>query len=369
MMKKRIVFLNTGTGWGGVEGWHYKTATFLKNRGYKIFVLAVEGTPFYNKCQKVGIKVERIKRIRNSTSLNPIRQYWLIKFLKNNKIDAIFFCQSSHFKYASIAARLAGIKKIIYRRALAKPINNTFYNRFLLKKCITHFMAISKVTRDTSISKIPKQCLPEEKIKLIYNGVDLNKFINPEITNDIRAEYQIDSDSLVIANIGRLTRQKGQQYFIESLPKVLNNYPDTYVLMIGRGGKEELLKERVKELSLQDKVIFTGFREDIPSILKQIDFLVHTAIYEGCPWIILEAMAAGVPIVATNGSTLPEFIEDGENGYLAEDKNPADIANKIIQMVKNEDRSRMGKIGQETAIKKYSFKNMIDNIEKEILLK
>ncbi|MTI59138.1 MAG: glycosyltransferase family 4 protein [Firmicutes bacterium] len=368
-MKKRIVFLNTGTGWGGVEGWHYKTAISLKKRGHKIFVLAVEDTPFFNRCQEAGIEVEKIKKIRNSTFLNPIYQYCLIKFLKNKRIDAIFFCQSSHFKYASIAARLAGLKKIIYRRALAKPINNTFYNRLLLKKCVTHFMAISKVTLDTSISKIPKQCLPEEKIKLIYNGVDLNRFTNPEIKKDIRAEYRIDSDAVVIANIGRLSRQKAQQYFIESLPEVLNKYPDTYALLIGKGSKEELLKDRVEELSIQDKVIFTGFRDDIPSILKQIDFLVHTAIYEGCPWIILEAMMVGVPIVATNGSTLPEFIDDGKNGYLAEDKNPAGIAKKIIKMIENEDRSRMGKIGQETAIKKYSFENMIDNIEKEILLK
>ncbi|AZO93931.1 glycosyltransferase family 4 protein [Halocella sp. SP3-1] len=368
-MIDNILFINTGTGWGGLEKWHYQTALELKKRDYKIFILAKENTTFYDRCKRTNFKIEKMKHIADATFINPIRVHWLVKYLKRNNIDAVFLAQSSHFKYGSLSAKLAGVEKIIYRRALAKPVKNKFYNRFLLKYCISDFMSISKMTRDENLKNLPADCLPNEKIKLIYKGVKKDKFIAPEIKSDIRREFGIRDDELIIANIGRLCRQKAQQYLIEALPQVLEVHEKIKVLIIGgKGGKEELYKSKVKKLGVEDKVIFTGFREDIPSILKQIDFMVHTAIYEGgSPWVILEAMMAGVPIVTTKAITIPEFVIDGETGYLAEDKNPADIAKKIIKMINNQEREKMGERAFEIAQDNFSLKKMIDDIEDKIL--
>jgi len=367
MDNKNILFINSGSGWGGVEGWHYKTAIELQNRGYNVFILAVKDKPFYKKCREVGLIVGEIKHIKNGTFMNPYRVFWLVKYLKKRKIDAIFFCQSSHFKYVSVAAKIAKINKVIYRRALAKPINNRFYNRLFLKYCVTDLMFISKITRTESLKEISSDYLSKEKMKLIYNGVKVKDFFNPNIKTDIRREFNIKEDELIIGNIGRLCRQKAQHYLIEALPQVLKEFNNIKVLLVGSGGKENLFRERIKELKIKDKVIFAGFRQDIPSILKQIDFMVHTAIYEGCPWVILEGMMSGVPIVATDSTSLPEFIVDGETGYLAENKNPDDIAQKIIKMINNQDRDKMGRRASEMAQNEFSFKKMIDDIEEKIL--
>lgn len=369
-MAKNILFMNTGIEWGGVEKWHYEMALVLQNRGYNVFVLGVKGEMFYNRCKKAGLVVKDIEPIRDVTFINPFRVYWLIKYLKKNEIDSIFFCQSSHFKYGALAARLAGVETIVYRRALAKPIKNKFYNRWLLKYCVTDFMSISKVTRDENLKNISADYLSKDKIKLIYKGVKKDKFIDSKITSNLEEEFGIQNDELIIGNIGRLCRQKAQQYLIEALPQVLKEFEKFKVLLVGKGRKREIFKKKVKELGLENKVIFTGFRDDIPSILRQLDFMVHTAIYEGgCPWIILEAMMAGVPIVATDSTTLPEFITDGENGYLAENKNPNDIAEKMIKMIRTENRDELGRKGAKIAKNKFSFETMIDNIEKKILKK
>lgn len=360
--------MNTGTGWGGVEKWHYKTASALQKREYDIFILGIKDEMFYNKCKDAGLKVDSIDHIGDVTFVNPFRLYWLVRYLKKNMIDAIFLCQSSHFKYGSLAAKLAGVETIVYRRALAKPIKNKFYNRWLLKYCVTDFMSISKVTRDKNLKNIPTDYLSKEKLKLIYKGVKKDKFIDPEITSDLREEFNIKDDELIIGNVGRLCRQKAQQYLIEALPQVLKEFEKFKVLLVGSGKKGEVFKDRVKELGLEDKVIFTGFREDIPSILKQLDFMVHTAIYEGgAPWVILEAMMAGVPIVTTEATTISEFVIDGENGYLAENKNSTDIAEKILKMIKHPEREKLGQQGAEIAKKKFSFQKMIDEIEEKIL--
>ncbi|MBM7622958.1 glycosyltransferase [Sporohalobacter salinus] len=370
-MSKRILFMNTGTGWGGVEKWHYDTALALQKRGYKIFVLGIKDEMFYNKCKEAGLTVANIEHIGDVTFINPFRLYWLVKYLKKNSIDAIFFCQSSHFKYGSLAAKLAGVESIIYRRALAKPIKNKFYNRWLLKYCVTDFMSISEVTRDENLKKIPNDYLAQEKIKLIYKGVKKDKFINPKIISNLREEFGIEDDELIIGNVGRLCRQKAQQYLIEALPIVLKEIDRIRVLLVGGSNdREKLYRKKVKELGLEDKVIFTGFREDIPSILKQLDFMVHTAIYEGgAPWVILEAMMAGVPIVTTDATTIPEFVTDGVNGYLAKNKDPDDIAKNILKMINNSERDKLGQKSAEIAREKFSFEKMVDEIEEKILNK
>lgn len=366
MTIKNILFLNTGVVWGGVEGWHYKTAFALQKRGYNIFVRAKKETPFYEKCEQAGFNVKHMFSIGGATFINPYRVYKLVKYLEQNQIDVIFFCQSSHFKFASLAAKLAGVEKIVYRRALAKPINNKFYNRFLLKNCITDFIAISEVTRDESIKELPENILSKEKIKLIYNGVKIDNFVNSKTKINLKKEFGIAKEELLIANIGRLCKQKGQIYLLEAVNKVIKKFDNFKLLLIGKGSDEEKLKNKVNELNLENKVIFTGFRDDVPSILQQIDFMVHTAIYEGCPWIILEAMMSGVPIVATASPSLPEFITDGENGYLARNKDPDDIAKKIIEMINTNNREELGKKGFQIARKKFSFKRMVDDIESKI---
>lgn len=363
---KNILFINTGIIWGGVEGWNYKTAKALDKRGYNIFILAKDNTPFSKKCKEANLNVDTIKKINSSTFINLYRVHKLKKYLINNKIDVMFFCQSSHFKFASLAGYFAGVNKIIYRRALAKPINNHFYNRLALKKFVTDFMAISKTTLNKSLEKIPDDIISENKIKLIYNGVNSNKFVNPEIKSNLRKEFNIDEDDILIANIGRLGRQKAQQELIFAVSELEKKYEKFKVLIIGTGDQHQKYKDLVNTLNLQDKIIFTGFREDIPSILNQIDFIAHSALYEGCPWIILETMAAAKPIVSVDIPSVRELVIEGKTGYLAE-RNKKQFANILLKMIENKEREKMGECGQKIYKKNYTFSKMINNIEKEFL--
>ncbi|PTX16248.1 Glycosyltransferase involved in cell wall bisynthesis [Halanaerobium congolense] len=365
-MTNNILFINTGVIWGGVEGWNYKTAKALDKRGYNIFILAKSETPFSKKCKKANLQVNTIKEINSSSFFNLFRVNKLKKYLIKNKIDVMFFCQSSHFKFASLAGYLANVDRIIYRRALAKPINNHFYNRLALENFVTDFMAISKTTLNKSLEKLPENVVSKEKIKLIYNGVNSKKFVNPKIKNNIRKQYNIDQDDILIANIGRLGRQKAQQDLINAINELNKNYKKFKVLFVGTGDKAQEYKNLVKELNLEDKIIFTGFREDVPSILKQVDFVAHSAIYEGCPWIVLETMAAAKPIVAVDIPSVRELVIDGETGILSE-RNTTKFANTLLKMIQNKEKEKMGEYAQKIYKKNYTFNKMIDNIEKRIL--
>ncbi|CCU81047.1 Glycosyltransferase [Halanaerobium saccharolyticum subsp. saccharolyticum DSM 6643] len=365
---KNILFINTGIIWGGVEGWNYKTAKALNEIGHNVFILAKAGTPFLKKCREANLQVETIEKIDSGTFLNMLRVHRLKKYLKKNKIEVMFFCQSSHFKFASLAGYLAGVDKIIYRRALAKPINNHFYNRLALKNFVTDFMAISKTTLEKSLEKLPKDLISGDKIKLIYNGVNYDKFVNSNIKSDLRKEYNIDEEDTVIANIGRLGRQKAQQDLINAISVLEKKYKKFKVLFIGTGDHHKKFKNLVETLNLEDKIIFTGFRDDIPSILSQVDFVAHSAIYEGCPWIILETMAAAKPIVSVDIPSVRELVIDGETGYLTA-RNKEKFADALFKMIQNKEREKMGNYAHEIYKENYTFNNMIKNIEKEFLSK
>jgi len=365
-MTNNILFINTGVIWGGVEGWNYKTAKALDKRGYNIFILAKSETPFSKKCKKANLQVNTIKEINSSSFFNLFRVNKLKKYLIKNKIDVMFFCQSSHFKFASLAGYLANVDRIIYRRALAKPINNHFYNRLALENFVTDFMAISKTTLNKSLEKLPNDLISDSKIKLIYNGVNYDKFVNPKVKNDLRKEYDIDQEDILIANIGRLERQKAQQDLIKAVNELEKKYKKFKVLFVGTGDHYTKYKNLVKKLKLKDKIIFTGFRDDIPSILSQVDFVAHSAIYEGCPWIILETMAAAKPIVSVDIPSVRELVIDGKTGYLSK-RNEKDLANSLLDMIQNKKRKEMGKYAHKIYKEKYTFDEMINNIEEKFL--
>jgi glycosyltransferase involved in cell wall biosynthesis len=176
----------------------------------------------------------------------------------------------------------------------------------------------------------------------------------------------MNNSGLVLVNVGRLHQQKGQSYLIDAVDKLKENYQDFVVLLVGDGPKEKELKARVKELGVEDYIIFAGFRKDIPSLLTQSDFMVHTALWEGFGFVIAEAMAAGIPVVATDCSNIPELITPGKDGFLAESENYQDIAEQMLKMC-NSEIEEMGKAARETAQERFSFARMVEETDNLIV--
>lgn len=362
-----IAFLNnSGAGdYGGVEKWIFKISKALQEKGHQPFIIARDKSLLLQKAKQEGFNYKMISKIGSSTFVNPLRVLKLFNYLKENKIDALFFCSSPTFKFGSVAAKLAGVNNIIYRRGSAIPIKDKFYNKYLMNNYITTFISNSKATKEKSLKYLND--FENEKVELIYNGVDIDKFGDVELETNIRKEFNISNDKLVIVNVGRLHKQKGQNYLIEAVNKLKSKLNEFVVLLVGEGPMEDTLKNKVKELNLEEYIIFTGFRNDIASILKQADFMTHTALWEGCPWVVLEALAAGLPVVATDSSSLPEIISNGENGYLAQDQNANDIAQKMLKMCTKTDIKLLGKNAKKIAQDRFSFDRVVTQTEECIL--
>jgi glycosyltransferase involved in cell wall biosynthesis len=214
-----------------------------------------------------------------------------------------------------------------------------------------------------------KEWLSAEKIEIIYNGIQVEQIEEAPIETDIRQEFGIADSTTVIANVGRLSEQKGHCYLIEAVQLLAQERDDFKVLVVGKGELEEEIKAQVKKLGLEDHIIFTGFRTDVYSIMKQIDFLLHTALWEGFGFVVAEAMAAGKPVVSTDVSNISEIMIDGQTGYLAKPKNPEDIANKTLKMIdpSKEKRNQMGEQGRKIVKDNFSFSAKIEQLIRSFL--
>ena len=152
---------------------------------------------------------------------------------------------------------------------------------------------------------------------------------------------------------------------IESAPKILEIFPDTIFLIAGDGPLREELQNLASQLGIQDKVLFMGFRQDIPAVLSVIDVFVAPSETEGLGLGILEAMAIGKPIVATSVGGIIEILKDGETGYLVPAKNSQELAKRVIYMLKNEEEARCLGIKAREESRKYDINSNVKKIEEQ----
>src|SRR6056297_1269135 len=167
---KKIVFLNSCPVWGGGEKWTFTTARLLnQDPEYDIYIASGSETELFKRAKNAGIKTEAVEIKSGISVLNPFKSKKFIDFLKNNEIDIMFLNMSQDLKFGGITGKIADLDRIIYRRGSAIPIKNRFYNKYLLKDCVTDIIANSKATNET-VLRNTSEWLNEEKIELIYNG-------------------------------------------------------------------------------------------------------------------------------------------------------------------------------------------------------
>jgi glycosyltransferase involved in cell wall biosynthesis len=205
-------------------------------------------------------------------------------------------------------------------------------NIFFMKKA-AKIVAVSQVLADEMI----KQGISSTKIVVIDNGVDLQRFTDLRENNDLRKSFGLNGKNKIIGTVGSMTEEKGHIYLIEAASKVVDAYPECRFLIVGDGGQRQFLEEKTAELGLNDKVIFTGSRRDVPEILSMLDIFVFPSLKEGLPMAVLEAMASKIPVVATSVGGIPKVLENGISGIIIQPKDSQSIADAIMRIIKNPD--------------------------------
>lgn len=321
---KTIVFFNSNKAWGGGEKWHLTTCKEFKRRGFDTILVTNDTSEIAKKGIQEGQNVYRF-RVGNLSFLNPIKIFVFYLFFKSKQVDAVIMNLPSDLKVAGIAAKLAGVKKIIYRRGMPHPLRNTALNRFLFTKILTHVVVNSKEI-GRSLKEGNESWFPEEKMVLIYNGVDTSKPIDKS-----RKLYEKHGDELIIGNAGRLTEQKGQKYLIELAKLLKADGMNFKILIAGEGELRESLLRMIEENGVKDHVKLLGHVSDMPAFFNSLDVFVFTSLYEGSANTLIETLQYGIPTIAWDVSSNPEIIINEETGFLVKPFRIEDIRSLILR--------------------------------------
>jgi len=246
--------------------------------------------------------------------------------------------------------------KIIRTRHLSTPISRSYLSRLIYNVLPDIVMTTGEEIRQNMINR---NGFNPSKILSIPTGIDLDQF-NPAMNTP-----SLPTENFSIGMIGVLRSWKGHNYFLEAVPEIMRKIPETVIYIAGDGPMRESIEQTIKKLSLQDSVTLLGHREDIPSIMASLDVIVHPSYAnEGVPQSLLQAMAMKKPVVASDAGAIKEIIHNGKTGFLIEPRNPAQIAEKVIELYRNEElRNSFGKEGRYLVENQFSFQNMLDKIE------
>ncbi len=325
---KTICFFNSNRAWGGGEKWHLNTCIEFHKRGYKTFLITNVRSDLYKKAIQEKQNVFSFY-VHNLSFINPFKILSLVALFRAQKVDAIILNLPSDLKVAGIAAKLAGVKKIIYRRGMPHPLKNSWLNRFLFKNVLTH-VVVNSLEIGKSLKKSNESWFPEKKLCLVYNGVDPHHFIKPK-----DKIYQKQNDELVIGNAGRLTSQKGQKYLIELGILLKEENIPFKILIAGTGELFENLKNEVIHNDLEENILFLGHIHDMGSFFNSLDLFVFTSLYEGSANTLIETLLYQVPTLAFNISSNPEIIIHNQTGILIEPFNIEELRDQVIHLYKN----------------------------------
>ncbi|MFN8490925.1 MAG: glycosyltransferase [Caldilineaceae bacterium] len=204
--------------------------------------------------------------------------------------------------------------------------------------------------------------LPSSKVVVVPNGIDLKLFANLPSQAQARAKFHLPPQAFIIGAIGRPRAVKGYRFLIEAMAQLTKQAPGQFhLLFVGNGPERPALLELAQQLQLTESITFLDDQNDIPGLLPALDVLASASLWEGMPMVILEAMAAGLPVVATNVGGTPDVVVAGETGLLVPPADPAALAAALERVAADgAGRQRMGTAGRQRVEQHFSVTRNVE---------
>lgn len=297
--------MNTNKAWGGGEKWHFKMALALQNKGYQVTIITNRESELKKKCQEFRVPHYSITTT-NLSFLNPFKILNLIKFIKSIQPNTIILNLPIDVKLGGLAAKLAGMSNIIYRRGMPHPLKNSFLNRYYFTNVLTRIIANSNEVKRSLLEG--NTWLNEKKISVIYNGV---------FVPESKPQRKVRTTPFIIGNLGRLVEQKGQEDLLILARNLKEKTTLPFKIIIGGDGPlKSKLQHEINVQQLENEIELKGHVDNVEHFMKEIDLLVFPSRFEGSSNVLIETLANIVPIVAYDIEPNKEVIRSDVSGIL-----------------------------------------------------
>ena len=363
-----VVEICLSKSWGGLEHYCADSAKRLASRGHSIVAVVCPDSPLHHKLNEYGIPVYAFRPAVDY--LCPVTAVKLAHLFRKHSITAIHLHRTQDLGTELLAADLAGVGKRVFTLQMESSRR---------KRDIYHRWAYSRLTKVLTITErmrklvIKNVAVDPEKVETLYYGIDTKEIrSHAEPKETIRERWNIPADTFVVGIVGRLEKQKGQELLLQACAKLKDKIPNLRLMIVGdetvgQSGELQRLKKFANELSLADQVVFTGYQNPPGVIVPVFDVSVLATRKETFGLVILEAMALGVPVIATNAGGVPEIIEDGVNGLLVTPDDSGALAKALMELYEKVDlRQRLATAGKQAVETRFSIEAQVVGLERAL---
>ncbi len=360
----RILHITHSLNIGGLERVVLDLAKGFKKRGHIVGICCLDGKePLGKEAEDEGIKVISLNKKPGITWSIPLR---IAKIINEGKFNLIHTHNEAGLVYGVPAAFLARISNIIHTEHGKEPGYDDknalkIAEKFLLKK-VKHVVTVS---HDLKKKIVASSRIDKSKVLVIPNGIDVEYFHQPQFREEKRKTYGIGQDDFVIGNIARMVPLKNHRFLISIFKQLVRDHPELKLILVGDGPIRHELKAYSESLGLSNSAIFLGERKDVAALLSIFDLFILPSLTEGISITLIEALAARIPVIASDVGGNSEIIENGKTGLLMPLDQTQSWIKAIRSLVESEEKriSLLGNAKTEVT-KRFSLGRMIENYQK-----
>lgn len=323
----KVLHLSSESTWRGGE----QQIIYLVEETRKLDVEAIvgckAGSEVENYCKENDLPFYSLD-FKSAYDFSTARE--IIRIAKEEDIDLVQ-THTSKSHTMSVIAGLIGLNvPQIMTRRVDFPVKDNWFSKFKYNYSkITRIICISETIRRITEPDIHDK----SKLVTIHSGVDMDRFLPHKDSQWLRENYKMSDDTVIVGNTSAISDQKDYPTFISTAEAVLKKRKNVHFFIVGDGPEREEIQELVKKRGLKDKITFTGFKKNIREILPSLDVFLFTSKTEGLGTSVLDAMAAGVPIVATAAGGVSEMVNHEKNGLLFPVKDVKQLTEGVIRLI------------------------------------
>ncbi len=347
--------------YGGGERYLELLFDHLDRARFRRLLICPEPGPLLERMEQRGVET---RLVHLTPLLNPLALWRLTRLLVRERVTILQTHGARANFYGRIAGRLAGVPVIIstvhnsLKDYEIRSLRRGLYG-FLLRltlPIVHRIICVSDANRWDLIEECPAAAA---KMQTVYNGVDPAAFPSHPDRKKVREELGIVAGPVLVM-IARLTEQKGHRYLLQAVPILLKTWPQFCCVIVGAGELHESLHRMAVDLGVEQACRFVGVREDIADVLAAADVVVLPSLSEGFPFVLLEALAMGCPVVASRVNGVPELIEDHKTGLLVPPRDPQALAAAIQEILSDPTAaSEMGAVGRAVVRERFTVDRMV----------
>jgi glycosyltransferase involved in cell wall biosynthesis len=354
----KVLQTNFHRGWGGQPARVLMLSQGLAGLGHRVVIAAPRGSLLADRARSAGLPTLEGLAFRKTKHLASAGRdaLALARHLRREAYDLID-AHGSQDLWTCVAARALARARVplVFTRHNTKRVASHAANRWLYRQ-VDHLILASGSILERYAPFLSSGDLARDRVSVVHSAYRPDRFHPGVDGSRVRAELGVPAGAPLVGVVGRLVADKGQDDFLKAAARILERRPETRFLLVGTGTNEPELRALAASLGIAERVRFLGFRDDVPEITAALGVSVLPSVdCDASPAVLKEALACGVPVVATAIGGAGEILRQGETGLLVPPRDPARLAEAILSLLDDPDRARaMGRLGARDVAERFT---------------